>query len=137
MALWLIFFRQTNQDIAVTNFALLQKHFVEAVNLAHVEWIREGRPAQISMYFDGSSGPVNTTIKMSEQGWPQPEIFSRHGCEVLWKGLINSPLTTVQDKLTVMSAQRNDTAQVCVYSYSEQVKFEYDLRSGVVTSIEI
>ena len=134
MALWLAFFRQTNQDITLTNFAVLQKNFVEAVNLAHVEWMRQGRANNIWLYFERPEGAVSNMIVMSEAGWPQPHSLSAEGCARLWSQLLNQPTTSIQESLTVEFVPANDNSIMCQYSYLPHVNFTYHLASGVVSS---
>lgn len=151
MALWLVFFRQTNHEISATNFSMLRKNFVEAVNLAHVEWMRRGKPdfAIIAFNNEQSASSGVHKVNMNKAGWPQPLSFDEVGCRGLWQALLNHDLTTIKQRVNVRvvmmqnvapkegSAQAIDEkmSMMCHYSFSDKLGFTYSPTSGLVLNI--
>jgi len=62
--------------------------FYSAANIVRSKWIVKGKPATIT-FEDG------TTVKISSEGWPEPNTTNNEGCKTLFTTILNTSMNIV------------------------------------------
>lgn len=115
VALWLWFTPQpggwqtTQRDVEL-------KRFNDAVLLARAEWIRQGKPKQVTLNISDTT----ESIQMNRRGWPAVE----QGCVTLWQRLADVP------------SQLNGEVdgQRCLFRIEQKLWQEYNAETGQISS---
>lgn len=132
MALWLVYFDNTDEAATQTSFKLQQRDFVETVNLLHVQWMRLGRPEVMSTAMVLANGNQRE-IRMSKQGWPVIPTPNEQGCEKLWQLLMGSEMAYSKQQITTRYTQDESATQSCTYRHAGSQSFIYSPQHGGVT----
>lgn len=125
---WLIEFNETENNVTYASFKLISKDFNNAVNLAHVEWLRMARPTSIKIYADLENLADFTKIKMNNRGWPDISPNNSAGCAKLWQNLLKQPLEIIHQNITIR--YNNHT---CIYQLNQSQVLTYQMKQGQVT----
>jgi hypothetical protein len=119
----------------------LQERFSTSVNNAHWQWQAEGRPTRILLihYDELQRETSRKPIEMSHLGWPKAEP-NRDGCEKLWEGILDIPLTVNTWKVRAEfydgeKISDNALDSFCRYQMSLGHGFEYSIYKGKVTPL--
>lgn len=125
---WLIEFDDTESSATRASFKLISVEFNNAVNLAHVEWLRKARANNIKIYSDLNNLTEFTQVNMNNKGWPDISPSNRLGCANLWRNLLKQPLEVIHQKITVR--YNNNT---CIYQLNQSQGLTYQIKQGQVT----
>lgn len=125
---WLIEFDDTENSAVHASFKLIGTEFNNAVNLAHVEWLRMARASNIKIYSDLNNLAEFTQVKMNGKGWPDISPSNQAGCINLWKNLLKQPLKIIKQKIAVR--YNNHT---CIYQLNQSQVLTYQMKQGQVT----
>lgn len=113
VALWLWFtpqpggWQDTQRDVEL-------RRFNESLLLARAEWMRQGKPKQVSLNISGSE----QLIQMNSKGWPSVE----QGCVTLWQRLADAPR-----QLT-----GSVEGQTCLFRIEQKLWQEYNAETGQI-----
>ncbi|WP_232824705.1 hypothetical protein [Algibacillus agarilyticus] len=130
IGVWFRYYETTEKDFVKTNFVVQTHHFIEAIQLVHLEWLLLGKPKQISI------GQINgfdsgKMLQLNTLGWPILQSHDAAGCQVLWQALLGLPLMSLKKSIDV-AYKINNKQDRCEYSIGSEtrVKFQYFIQTG-------
>ncbi|WJG09708.1 hypothetical protein [Aliiglaciecola sp. LCG003] len=147
MGSFIYYFNDSEKDMKYVTMEGLQQRFARSVELAHWQWVAEGSPNMIVLVHysprPGSKGePIESgrsPLQMNTDGFPRVEASSE-GCEKLWKGVLNIPLSV--DGFKVFAEYFSDTGQteqstqqICRFRLSVGPRFDYQITNGRVSNV--
>lgn len=130
MMLWLTNFKSTENSAIEVSFSMAAKEFRDAVNLAHLEWLRTAGAEQVTLYSDWQDESTGLTLKMNKQGWPKLSSLNQSGCERIWLDLLDKPLSIVKEPILVYYREENKQT-ICDYLVGDNI-ISYNASSGFI-----
>ncbi|RUO26681.1 hypothetical protein CWE09_08270 [Aliidiomarina minuta] len=127
------YWKETELNTAISRFN-------NTVALAHAEWIRQGRAANIELEVGEGPDQKPIVLRMSEYGWPLPtgaEAMNDQQCLALWQELLAD--LRLQLKLTAdwQSTGAKHWRGDCNFYNNRQLKFIYSLHNGQLLHVNI
>ena len=114
VALWIWFAPGEHSGWQEAKRDMELRRFNDSLLLARAEWMREGKPQQISLNISGSK----QSIQMNSKGWPAVE----QGCVELWQRLADAP-----SQLT-----GSIEGQTCLFRIEQKLWQEYNAETGQI-----
>jgi hypothetical protein len=138
MGLFVKYFFKSELEISKTNFNVLTRNFVEVINIAHVEWMRQGKPDNIYLNYLDKATVQQQWLKMNQYGWPLLETKDVLGCQSLWGTLLAQPMENMKHPIiTDYITNLNDhfslkNGEYCQFVYNKEYKLKYFPKTGAV-----
>ncbi|GLP97387.1 hypothetical protein [Paraferrimonas sedimenticola] len=114
------------------DFSRKQNTWIRMDSMLRSMWLTQGRPERVSVTLWGDDNP--TWVRMSENGWPVPDIRSAEGCIKLWQQILGEESAQDFGK-GKLSAHYDKADMACRFVSVQGDSLSYQLSSGRLLTI--
>lgn len=143
MSVFAYYFFKQEDEYSKVAFERLANTFANRVVVTHSQWLMESRPKTIKLksLMSGDSAiernsTVNQVWRLNKNGWLDSEL--NNACHHIWRIVTETDLTVLPEPISVLETQTSgQLGRVCRYQLASGAYFDYNSRTGDVSTIKI